>query len=79
MRGWGPEAFARAKPEFMEAVRIGLYAEKALPVLSRLREIQAVKVSKDTQDLPAVLAAKNEAAALIPQLEAILYPEDGVG
>lgn len=79
MRGWGPESFRRAKPEFMDAVRWGLFVEKVTPILRGYREIQAVPVTKDTPDLPAILGQKNEAARLIPLLEDLIYPKDDDG
>jgi hypothetical protein len=81
LRGWTPDAFARAKPEFMDAIRFGLLAERAAPMLARYREVQAMKIDPRDKslDVPAILAAKEEAARMIPLLTEILYPADDDG
>lgn len=75
MRGWTPEAFARAKPEFMEAVRFGLYAERAAPILARWRAIQGAQLDMTNPDT-ALIADKVRAVTVVPLIEAVLYPED---
>jgi hypothetical protein len=78
LRGWGPDAFARATPEFIEAARWGLYVERLGPLLAEHREVQAMTIDRRNppSNLPAVLAAKAAADEAIPLIEAILYPED---
>lgn len=74
MRGWGPESFRRAKPDFMAAIRFGLFSEAAMPLLKSWREIQSTSITKDTPT--EVIGAKVRAVEVIPALEAMLYPED---
>lgn len=76
MRGWGPEAFKRAKPEFMDAVRWGLFLEKAVPILAGWKQIEAMVVSGDTPNLPEILRQKHDAAEIIPMLTELIYPDE---
>jgi hypothetical protein len=59
----------------MAAIRWGLFAEKAGPLLASWREIQAMKIDPKSPDRD-VIGAKVKADKLVPQLEALLYPED---
>lgn len=72
-RGWGPEAFARAKPDFMDAARWALWTERAVPIWQHQREIQAVPTKDAT---PEVLAAKLDAQKIVPLLTELLWPKD---
>lgn len=76
MRGWGPEQFARATPEYMAALRWGLYAERAVPILAGWKAVQAIPTNEAT---PEQLTQKLDAAKVVPLLTDLLYPEDDDG
>lgn len=78
MRGWTPEAFARATPEFMDAVRWGLFCEGAAPTLSHWRSIQSTRLDM-TNPNPDLIGAKVHAAEIVPMIEGVLFPEDDDG
>ena len=79
MRGWGPESFKRAKPEFMDAVRWGLFLEKAVPFLAHWKQVQAMTADPKDTDVLKVIAQKKIADQIIPELTALIYPEDADG
>jgi hypothetical protein len=78
MRGWTPEAFARATPEFMDAVRWGLFSERAAPTLAHWRGIQATPLDM-TNPNKDLIAAKVQATEVVPMIEELLFPKDDDG
>lgn len=78
LRGWGRDEFQTASPEFMDAVRWGLFAERLGPVLSKWEEIQDREMHKgmSPRDRRVLGRAKLQAAEAIAAIKAVLYPED---
>lgn len=69
--------FGAADPEFIEAVRHALYAERLGPVLTDLEGIQAADMSDLKPEAKGrVAAAKLEAAKHIPSIRAALMLDD---
>lgn len=81
MRGWGPEAFERATPEFLRLVRFGLFAEAIGPTLREARELMDSPMPRENPEARIALAkAKIEAGKVLPQIRTALMldePDDG--
>ena len=62
----------------MEAVRFGLFAERAMSILAYWRDIQATPLDLRNPD-PGAIARKVIAADMVKELESVLYPQDDDG
>lgn len=79
LRGWGPESFARATPEFLAAARWGLFLEAVTPSWKRAN--QSVAEPLPTDPVMKIPAAKVKQSALdfIAAWRPVLFPEDDGG
>lgn len=77
LRGWGPDAFTRAGPELLAGARWALYAERLMPQLVQLREVQDIDMADVVGSKRGrVGRAKAEAKSAIPAYLDTLFPED---
>lgn len=80
LRGWGPEAFRLADPQFLALARHALMVERMLPIYYEA----GASMDRDLSGLPpeakgSAARAKMDAANVIGGLEPILFPEDDDG
>ena len=78
LRGWRSEEYEHAAPDFLEAVRWALFAERGVPMLNEAEEMALTPV--DTRlaadSVAAILSARKAGENAAKHLRPILFPED---
>lgn len=71
LRGWGESDFRLVRPDFLEAVRFALFAERMGPELSAARGMLGQPSTVEN------LQTKLDSERLVKTLEPLLVPADG--
>ena len=79
MRGWGPESFERATPDFLAACRWAMYAEMAMPGLIHARRVVAGGTPRGLTGTAMIDATRAllSAKSMVADWEPVLFPVDG--
>lgn len=76
-RGWTPEAFRIATPEFLDAAHHALIVQQFAPDYRELTSVQATSTTGWTPDQKLSFVARQiQANELLPRYRAHLFPED---
>lgn len=75
LRGWGEAEFRLARPEFLEAVKFAMFAERLAPSIVAAKQVMAAPMPN--VPLADVMRVKLDAEQRLKELVPLVVPNDG--
>lgn len=79
LRGWGEREFRLARPDFLDAARFAIFAERLGPMLAEGEAVMAASLPTEPHAKLEAAVRKEKVAELIPVLRRALHLEGDDG